>query len=199
MTSPALVPLNTPANVVTGVAALFYQLHVPATPPVRPVDTVALGAAWPTPWIAVGATHEGVTLGFTRETTDITIEELSTPIDTRTASSAVNLSTVLAEDVLETLSLAFGGGTITSTAAGTGVWGSKDFIISDEMVQYSIGMEGRNKFGYPRRAIFPIVKSVSAIETAMRRTEKHMYAVTLRVLSPLSACVFHEITTPPTA
>lgn len=197
MTSP-LVPAYDPFSVVVGMGALFYQPHVVASPPEMPPDTLALGAAWPAPWTPVGATHEGITLSFTRETADVPIEEAPLPVDVRTQTVTFNIGTVLAEDTLETLLLSFGGGTITAVAADVETWGYRDFVIADEMQNFAIGWEGRNKHGYPRRQVIPFVKSVGEIESSMRRTEKHMYNTTIRSLSRFSECPIHDLVAEPT-
>lgn len=198
MTTP-LIPGYDRANVVVGLAALFYQPYNSASPPAMPADTVLSGTAWPSPWVRIGATNEGVNLGFARETTDIRIEEQANPVDTRTSTLGFNITTVLAEDTLESMLLAFGGGSISVVAAGVGTWGYRNLTISDEMTDFSLGFEGQNKHGYPRRFIVPVVKSVAEVESPYRRAEKHMYNVTFRSLSPLSESPIHDITTPPTS
>jgi hypothetical protein len=198
VTTP-LIPGYDRANVIVGLAALYYQVYNAGSPPAMPADTVLTGAAWPAPWTRIGATNEGVNLGFARETADIRIEEQANPVDTRTQTLQFTFTTVLAEDTLETMLLAFGGGTITAVAAGVGTWGYRNLVISDEMTDFSLGFEGKNKHGYPRRFIVPIVKSVAEVESPYRRAEKHMYNVTFRSLSPLSQSPIHDIVAPPTA
>jgi len=197
MTAP-LTPSYNRANVLTGMARMFYQPYDAEEPPVYPADTVLLGGAWPSPWVPIGATSEGVTIAFARETTDITIEEQPNPLDVRTQTLGFNINTILAEDTLETMILAFGGGEITATAAGVATWGYSDLVIADEMADFSIGLEGRNANGFPRRWVIPVLKSVAQAEIAYRRVEKRMYSVTTRSLSPLSDCPIHNVTTEPT-
>ena len=167
---PTFVPQYNPSKVLTGLAAVYLQPYVPGTPPALPADTVALGTAWTTPWVPVGASANGASLDFQRATDTIEVEEQMTPVDYRTKSLTMTVNIELAEDDLQTMQWAFGGGTITTTAASTGVAGTSTLVIADEMSTFGLGMEAQNSNGFWRRILVPQVKSVAQIKTAYRRS-----------------------------
>ena len=196
----ALTPKYERRNVLTGLAAMFLQSYNPTTPATLPPNTQVLGAQWLTPWFAVGASQEGLNFGFSRESSDITIEEQPTPVDVRTSSLAFNASLTLAEDTLETMRIAYGGGVTTVVAATGSTHGYEDLQISDEMEDFSFGFEGENQYGLARRVVIPVVKSVGEIETTYRRAEsQRLYAVSFRSLVPLKDVKIRNITSLPTA
>lgn len=199
MSSPALVPTYDRTKVLVGQAAGFIQPYNPLTPPVLPADTVALGTAWSGPWTAIGATQEGLTFAFSRDATDITIEEQPTPVDVVTNTLEWNVNTTLAQDSLEVMRWAYGGGTITATAATSTLPAVSTLVISSEMESFAFGFEGRNHLGYWRRVLIPVVKSVGQAETAFRRAEApRMYAVSFRSLVAPNQVVIKEMTAPAT-
>lgn len=185
-----LIPQYNRLNVMTGQAALRLAPFDPDTPAELPLDTVALGGAWPAEWEAVGATMEGVTFGFAREATDIRIEEQVTQVDQKTASVGFTVTVTLSEDTLETMRKAYGGGTIETVAAATGTPGVKKLIISSEIEHFSLGLEGQAppRTGLPtpwRRIRIPDVTSVASVETAYRRAaQQRTYNCTFTSLVP---------------
>lgn len=170
-------PAYTADNVIVGQAALHYRPYDPTVliETLIPSKSKALWAPWESPWIPVGATEEGVTLQFSRDTQQITIEEQSAPVLETTNSTEFNVNTTLSEDVLTTWALSLGGGTITSTAAsGTGATAIPAFdelVISEDMQPLTIGFEAKNKWGKPRFVIIPKVVSVADAEIAFRRAD----------------------------
>lgn len=200
----ALTPTYERRNVLTGLAAMWLKTVSATVPAVLPPNTVALGGDWTSvangSWTAMGATQEGLNFGFARESSDITIEEQPNPVDVRTSSLAFNASVTLAEDTLQTMRIAYGGGTITTVAATASTHGYEDLQISDEMEDFAFGFEGENQFKLPRRCVIPVVKSVGEIETTYRRAEEQrLYAVSFRSLVPLKDCKIRNITANPTA
>lgn len=202
MTSPTFIPRYTPDFVLTGPAQLWTQPYSATTPAVLPADTIALGGLWLAPWAAIGATKEGVTAEFQRTMTDIMIEEQYTPVDQKTESAQFTFTAILSEDTLETVKLAYGGGTITTTAAGTGVKGKKTLVLSDETQYIAVGLES---FAHPRvgmtggevpwrRVLVPKVISVAQVQTPYRRAaSQRVYPVTFTSLSAISACTIIEL------
>jgi len=186
----ALTPTYERRNVLTGLAAMYLQSYSPSgDAPELPDGTVLLGGTWAAPWFPLGATQEGLNFGFARESSDITIEEQPNPVDVRTSSLAFNATVTLSEDTLQTMKVAYGGGTITTTAATTTAFGYESLKISDEMEDFSFAFEGENQFKLARRVLIPVVKSVGEIETTYRRAEEQrLYAVSFRSLVPLKDC-----------
>jgi hypothetical protein len=132
---------------------------------------------------------------FTRETTDITIEEQVNPVDVATNTLDPRIEATLSEDTLETMVTAYGGGTITAVAKTVSTPGISTLAISSELTHLTMGMEAQNNMGFWRRVLFPDVLSVAQVETSYRRAEtQRLYAVSFRMVNPLSALVIKEMT-----
>lgn len=199
----ALVPIYERRNVLTGQAQCWMRkLVYPTdytTPPVIPADTLALGAAWPSPWVAIGATQDGLQFGFQRQRQDIMIEEQVNPVDVRTKSLRFEMQLDLSEDTLATMQIAYGGGNITTAVAAATTYGYSELVISDEMQDYGFGFEGENQYGMARRCVVPVVKSVGNIKTKYRRAaQQRLYSITLESLTPLSSVKIRDLTAEPT-
>lgn len=203
---PTFVPVYTPEYVLTGQAQLWWKPWIFGTPAALPADTVLLGDAWTSPWKAIGATREGVTARFAREVNNITIEETSSPIDQKTSSAMFTFTAVLSEDTLETMALAYGGGTITTIAAGTTTKGKKKLIIAEDVTYISIGLE---TMAAPRiavtdetpwrRLVIDKVSSAAEVETPYRRADgQRVYPVTLTSLTPIGDVEIYELDADPT-
>jgi hypothetical protein len=192
-------PVYDRKNVLVGLAAMYFQPYVPATPPALPADSSALFTVWPSPWKPIGATTEGLTFGFSRETNNIMIEEQVTPVDVQTTSVNFTMQVTLSEDTLETMILAYGGGSVTTTAAGVGVTGTQQLKISSSLSYFSFGFEGKNNKGYWRRVLVPVVVSVAEAQTIYRRAEsQRTYGLTLTSLVSPEEVIIREMTAPAT-
>lgn len=187
----AVAPEYSREKVLVGQAAvrLFPLDSTVLTPPALPADTVPINGAWPTGWVPIGATEEGVTLAFSRSTENIMIEESSVAVDVQTTEVAFSVNATLSQDTLETMRIAFGGGTITTTPATTTTKGRKQLIVSNELQQFALGMEGKNEFGEPRRILIPVVNSVADAEAAFRRgANARRWAVSFKSLVDITEC-----------
>jgi hypothetical protein len=191
-------------NILTGQAALYLAEYDPDDAAVLPDDEEPLGFDWVDPWVAAGATLEGVSITFAREATDIRIEEQSTPVDQKTTSAGFTVNCSLSEDTLDTMRYAYGGGTITTVAAGAGVSGTQKLTISDEVEHFALGLEGQAKprtgIATPwRRILIPDVTSVAEVETAYRRAEQQrVYPATFTSLVPVGEIDIVELNALPT-
>jgi hypothetical protein len=146
-------------------------------------------------WRAAGATESGVTMRFTRETTDITIEEQVNPVDVATNTLDPRIECTLSEDTLETMMLAYGGGSIDVIAAAVGQPGISELSIAEEVTHLTLAMEGVNNKGFFRRVLFDDVLSVAEVETSYRRAEtQRLYAVSFRLVSPIANLKIREMT-----
>lgn len=197
----ALIPVNNPDFVLTGQAQVWWKPWIFGTPAALPADTLLLGDAWTSPWKAVGATKEGVSARFDRTVTNITVEEVSQPVDQRTSSSGFTFTMQLSEDTLDTMLLAYGGGTITTLAAAAGTKGKKTLVIAEEVDYISIGLES---MAAPREAVtsetpwrrmvIDKVSSAAQVETAYRRAaNQRVYPVTFTSLTPIADCPIVEL------
>ena len=191
-------------NILTGQAALYLTEYNATTPVALPDDEEPLGFAWLTPWVAAGATLEGVSITFAREATDIRVEEQSTPVDQKTTSAGFTVNTSLSEDTLDTMRYAYGGGTITTQAPATLTSGTQTLVISDEVEHFALGLEGQAKprtgIATPwRRILIPDVTSVAEVETAYRRAEQQrVYPCTFTSLVPVGEIIIKELNALPT-
>lgn len=193
----SFIPAYNGNKVNLGLAAVFIGAYNPTTPLALPADTVALGGSWPVGFTAIGATKEGVTLRFARTTNKLYIEEQSTPIRNETETTEVQVMAEFAEDTIETMKTAFGGGTITVTAPATGQPGKSRLIVAQDMDKLTLGLEMKNSFGLPRRILIPLVNSTADVEIINRRAAAlRTYKVTFEALCPLSTILFDEITAP---
>lgn len=195
----ALTPTYDRRNVLTGLASMFLKAADPEEPATIPPNTLALGGVWDTPWTPPGATTEGLTFGFSRDSNDISIEEQPSPVDTRTNGLSFTADVTLSEDTIQTMRIAYGGGTVDAVAATTTEFGYEDLEISDEMEDFAFGFEGENQFNLPRRVCIPVVKSVGDIQTAYRRADsQRSYEVSFKSLVALKDVKIRNITAAPT-
>lgn len=197
-----LVPVNNPDFVLTGQAQLWWKPWVFGTPATIPTDEdLLLGDPWDSPWKAIGATKEGVTARFAREVTNITIEEVSQPVDQKTTSSGFTFTAQLSEDTLDTMLLAYGGGSITTIAASATVKGKKKLVIAEELTYISVGFESTAPPRVAvtdetpwRRIAIDKVSSAAEVETPYRRADgQRLYPVTFTSLTPVKNIEIFEL------
>lgn len=173
-------------NVLVGTAQMYFAPFgktTPTTPEPPPADTIAKGAAWAGNWVAIGATEQGVKLTVNKKTTDIMVEEQSTPalvtVDTETVSVAVSL----AEDTIANMQLSYGGGTITTVAATATLIGKTTLQLALGLELLSVGFEGVNSKGFWRRVYIPKCVSVASVDTSYRRAAAaRLYPTTIRAI-----------------
>jgi len=170
-------------NVVVGHAMLMLSPWS-ATDPV--VDLAAFDevplftpddAAW-ADFVSAGATNEGFKVNVETSTTQITIEEQSTPVGETVESKAIGIEAVLAEATLESMRYSWGGGVITVTAAAAGVAGKRSMRLSDD-IEYFVGvLETRNFNGLARRLAVPKMSITGSGEVSFRRAaDKQMFPI----------------------
>lgn len=185
-------------RVMAGMVAARLAPYDEVEPAELPEDTVALGGVWPTtpqPWTAVGATQEGVSFLFRRNTNSLMIEEQLTPVAVETVDVEFKVEMTLAEDTFETMRVSYGGGTITTQAAGSGVVGKKTLQLSNDLEHFSLGLEGRNTYGFWRRILIPEIVSIADVEQLNRRAQSlRLYKVSFWSLSSIEDVTFEEMT-----
>lgn len=166
-------------NVAIGVAYPFvahFEDFDTATFPNGPVapdlDDLVWGDPWPDPWIYVGATVEGATFSVEPSSKDIPIEESPTPALTLADTTDISITTELAEDVLQNLLLAYGGGgTIEVIAPGATTKGLKKLHLSSNFGLMAAGMDMKLRNGKTRRIMVPQMNSTGKAETSYRRSD----------------------------
>lgn len=190
-----LTPAYSPNNVLTGQMALYTQVLTAGVTPALPPDTLATGSAWATPWVPVGATEAGSTLSVKRTTDSITVEEQITDVDQHTKSMTVSIDLELSEDTFQAMQLAFGGATVTATAAGASQVGKNTMVLNTALTYYVVGFESINQFGFWRRCVIPKCVSISNTKTAYQRSKKQRtYTVSINNLCPPEQILYSEMT-----
>lgn len=200
---PSFTPTYNRERVTSGLTAIRLAPYDSADPAELPADTVALGGAWPAtpqPWTPIGATEQGASFLFRRSTQSHMIEEQLTPVGVETTEVEFRIEATLAEDTLETMRLAFGGGTIDTTAAGVGQPAKKTLTLSSDLEHFALGMEAKNSYGHPRRILIPEIVSIADVETVYRRAAGlRLYKVSFWSLVPIEDVIIDEITAPATS
>lgn len=191
----AEAPPYTRSNVLVGMATLYVQPYVATAPAALPADTVGLNTVWGGSWVPIGATDQGASLDFSRKTVNIMIEEQQTPVLVLSDSTDVGVTVDLSEDTLQTMLWAFGGGTITVTAPGTGAPGVQTLTIHSNLDSFALGMEGTDPAGFWRRMLFQPCISAGKVSAKFRRAaNKRMYTTTFTYLDKLENMIIREMT-----
>lgn len=184
-------------NILVGEVALFYA---PVDTP-QPADTVPLFEGWGADWVHPGYTEEGVTNNFERETQAHNVEEDPLPAFYATTTATFTIGTSFAENTLENMRVAHGGGVINvQTNATTNAVEKRTLVLSAELEELAVGFEGRAPSGQMRRIIIPRVVSVGSVETANRRAEsKRLLPVEFQSLCQLNEIYIADTPIPATA
>lgn len=178
-------------NVLVGSATIW----IAAADEPMPADSVDLGADWAGNWLSPGATDQGVDLTVGRDIQKHMIDEQSTPALITVNTSNIQVDTSFAEDVLTNLKTAYGGGTITTTAAGTGQVGKSTLTLAESLDTLAVGLEGKNKAGFWRRIYIPRVISAAEVKTTFRRSADYRkYPVSLQAICPLDDILIVDMT-----
>lgn len=104
------------SNVMVGAATLYTAVANTPAPPAG----IPLGGTWPTPWVAVGGTEQGVTMSYDPKVNELFIEEQPTPVLTPIDTLDISFSAIFAEDIMANIQLAYGTGANTTTALSAG-------------------------------------------------------------------------------
>lgn len=188
------MPVNT-GNVVVALAAVYIQPYSATTAATLPADTVMAGTEWSSPWVHMGGTDQGWKFKFSAKTSEIHIEEQSTPVDILSDGKAVMVSGSMAEDTLTQARWAYGGGTLTVVAPATGIIGKTTLQLQDKLDAWAIGLDTVQKDGYFRRILIPKVKMTTDVETSYRRAaDKRMFPVEMTSICDISQVQIVEMT-----
>lgn len=187
-----VVPDTTTIGV--GFAVVFFKLYDPLTPATLPADTLAQWEAWGNGWTYAGATEDGWRISNSTTTTEQRIEEQSTPVDVTAESKTITVAGQLAQDTIQSIELAAGGGTISTTAAASGQPGKQVLTFNSDLAKFAVGLEAKNPKGFPRRILIPKAVASSDGETSYRRSaNKRTYPVTFTSICDPSEIKILEI------
>lgn len=191
-------------NVVVGHAMLMLTPWVKAAVKPMVVDSTPLfapaNAGWGTDWVSAGATNEGFKVNVETSTTQIMIEEQSTPVGETVESKAIGIEAVLAESTLESMRYSWGGSDITVTAAGPAQAGKRTMTLNDDIKYYTGILETRNFNGLARRLYVPKMSITGSGEVSFRRAaDKQMFPIRAASLCKPTEIQIVDITAPATA
>lgn len=191
-----MIPRYVRKNVIRGAAAVWYRPQDDTAE--LPDNDLELGGDWAgvkgdALWTPVGASESGATMRFSRSTTDISIEEQMSAVDIATTAVDPRIEITLSEDTLETMKLAYGGGTITTVAPSSTMPGYRELRIAEDIEHLTLGLEGMNTKNKWRRVLWLDVLSVADVETSYRRAEtQRLYACSFRLVSPIPDAIIRE-------
>lgn len=186
---------NTATNVIVGYATLWIAPANTSAPAVSPTVGSAAFATPTTPWVASGFTESGVTLNVDRKTGEIRVEEQSTPVIITPDSTDVTIDITFAEDTIANMQNAYGGGTITTTAASTTVPGQTQLALADALTAVAIVFYGANPFGFQRSVYIPSLVASGKVKTEYKRVKSaRLYPTTFTATCSMSAILITDLT-----
>lgn len=197
-----MIPRYERKNVIRGLAAIWTRPQDDTAE--LPDNDLELGGDWAGAkgdplWVPIGASESGATARFSRSTNDITIEEQMNAVDIATTSVDPRIEVTLAEDTLETMKLAYGGGVITTVAPTATMPGYRELRVAEDIEHLTLGLEGMNTKKNWRRVLWLDVLSVADVETSYRRAEtQRLYAVSFRLVTPIADAIIREWNLAPT-
>lgn len=182
--------LYDPQNVVVGLAVGYYAELGTALP----ANTVGFAGDWGTGWTNPGGTEEGWRLTGDSSTQSHNIEEQPNPVLQTLESRTLGIAASLAEDTLQSLRLAFGGGTITTDATSQ----VKTFTLSDGIDEFMVGLDMQTVGGVTRRIIIPRASGSGSVDVAFRRSSaKRLWPVQFQALCKPSEIIIKDIPVTP--
>jgi hypothetical protein len=186
---------GTASNVVVGEATL-YIAPAGTVMPTAPATTGATAWATPSaPWVSPGFTESGVTLNVDRKTGEIRVEEQSTPVLITPDTTDVTIDITFAEDTVLNMQNAYGGGTITTVAAATGVPGTTTLALADSLTAVAVLFYGVNAKGYQRQVYIPSMVAAGKVKTEyMRMKSPRLYPTTFTATCALPSIIITDIT-----
>ena len=186
--------MGTAAAVIVGLAQAYIAPAGTASPTVA--GTTGLITTPTTPWVAVGFTESGVALTVDRKVDEIHVEEQSTPVLVVPDTTDVTIDLTFAEDTILNMQTAYGGGTITTTAASGSIPGTTTLALADALESLALCfIAPANSFGYQRLIYIPTVISGGKVKTTYARAKANRsYPATFTAVCPLSQIVITDVT-----
>lgn len=182
--------LYNPQNVVVGLAVGYFA-EVGATPP---ANSVEFAGDWGVDWEQAGGTEEGWRLGSDTSTTPHSIEEQANPVIVTLDARTLNISAALAEDTLDSMRLAFGGGTIVITPGVAPAPHIHTFTLSEGIDEFAVGLDMQTVGGATRRIVIPRASGSGSVDVAFRRAAgKRLWPVQFSALCKPSEIIIKDI------
>lgn len=168
-----MAPTRTASQVNWGYASIYIADANTA----EPASTSALTEPSGGTWTGVGFTAEGVTIEFGMDMEDITVEEQLTPVGRVATGATFTVTFDFAEDVIENRLLAYGFGSLVTTAAGASQIGKKTLTLGETPTEKAVVIMAENGLGFNDRIYIPKMMAGGSVETSYRRAEKRLYPV----------------------
>jgi hypothetical protein len=158
-------------------------------------------------WLPIGATDAGWSFVSNKTTTEINIEEQSTPVLTTVTTQTLSIQGDMAEDVWPTITAAFNMvnnfHAPTASAAGppvvVGAPGYHLLTPTDTVLTYAVALIMQNHLGYPRWLYIPQATCLANATAAFKRASaKRMYTVDFASVCPINQIAMYDFQNPHT-
>lgn len=160
----------TPANLVQGPASLYYGVFGAVEPADAAIDT----APSETHWTDFGATIDGVATEIDQKYSQMEVDQVVDPIESRLVGRTVTVKTKVAEVTLDNLQVLMNGGT---AASGSG-FESLTFDntgAGERPTYYALIIDGFGPGGDRRRVIVRKVVQVKAIAMENKKGDPQVF------------------------
>lgn len=144
-------------------------------------------------WVPVGATDQGWKLDANKSTTNIMIEEQTSPVATTMTSQIISIQGTLSEDISRTLQTVYNM-TNGYTAASSGHAGFETLNMTDNIITYAVALVMQNNLGLSRWCYIPQTTCLGNASADFRRAAaKRMYAATFSSTCQTSQIVIENV------
>lgn len=180
--------IGVPGNVLVG----HVQIYIAPVGTAAPATSIVFGGSWGASWVATGYTEKGLSVNMDRKTNMIYVEEIPEPVQVVVDTNDPSLDIEFAEDTLQSMAWAYGGGTITVT--GSGATQVATLVLAEGLTQVAIGFEGTAPAGNFRRVIVPQLVSSGKVKTSYQRAKAaRSYPATFSSIGPLTGWIITDI------
>lgn len=172
-------------KVLHGVANMYYgdaDVYADETALYAALDDVDYDGDWGADWTPFGYSEDGVETEKNTDTDDIKASESVTPLGTLVTGVNFIVRISVIESTLEFMKVAFGGGSLSTVAAGAGQIGRKTLKLGTSLDRYAIGFEVENELGFWTRMYVPRVQSVATVGTAYKLNGIRAYPIEFRAI-----------------
>lgn len=189
---PSNLPNPTVAGNTGNVLVGHVQVYIAPVGAAGPATSVVYGGSWGTSWVATGYSEKGLTVNMDRKANMIYVEELPEPVQVVVDTNDPTIEIEFAEDTLQSMQWAYGGGTISSSGSGASM--TQTLTLSESLTIVTLGFEGTAPQGNFRRVIVPQVVSMGKVKTMYQRAKAaRSYPATFQSIGALSAWSITEI------
>lgn len=169
------------SDILVGAATIWYA---PVGEPFPDETTVEYGDVWGGNWASLGYTKDGIKVGYTQETFEVEVDQVTNPLDEIITKEVILFETMLAEFTGANAALAFNGD-LTSTPAGSGQRAFEEVKLGGraDTDKYAVGLEGFYKNA--SNAIFPvrifIYKGAATVSGQLQFMKNQIAGIPLRI------------------